>query len=60
MDKNAKRQFDPEKYGMVICPYCNGNGSLLIGPDGKNVCTNCGGFGLVRKEAKKDGTDKTF
>jgi DnaJ-class molecular chaperone len=46
MDKN----FDPEKYGMAICPLCNGKGKLLKTPDGYNVCTRCGGFGLIKVE----------
>ena len=51
MDKN----FAPEKYGMVICPLCNGKGFLIKGSDQINValrrpCTKCGGFGAIKKE----------
>jgi DnaJ-class molecular chaperone len=54
MAKKTKKQFDPEKYGMTICPHCNGSGSLQDSPDSMNVCTKCGGFGLVRKEERED------
>ena len=51
MDKN----FAPEKYGMVICPLCNGKGFLIKESPHTNVllktaCTKCGGFGSVKKE----------
>jgi len=46
MDKN----FNPEKYGMAICPLCKGKGKLFKNPDGYNVCTRCGGFGLIKEE----------
>jgi hypothetical protein len=26
--------FDPEKYGMIICSDCNGNGKLAKDPEG--------------------------
>jgi DnaJ-class molecular chaperone len=57
MDRKTKKGFEPEKYGMMICPYCNGNGSLLNGSDGMDVCTKCGGFGLVKKDTNKEGMD---
>ena len=44
------RIFNPEKYGMVICPLCKGKGKSLKNPDGFNVCKRCGGFGLIKKE----------
>jgi DnaJ-class molecular chaperone len=51
MDKN----FTPEKYGMVTCPVCSGKGFLIKYSDQTNftlrkVCTECGGFGAIRKE----------
>jgi len=43
------RKFDPEKYGMIICPGCNGQG--FIGDYASHiVCLKCGGFGLIKKE----------
>lgn len=51
MDKD----FVPEKYGMVICPLCNGKGFLIKYSEQVNVmlrkvCTECGGFGAIRME----------
>lgn len=51
MDKD----FVPEKYGMAICPLCNGKGFLnkRSGPIDifvRSVCIKCGGFGAIRKE----------
>jgi len=46
MDKS----FNPEKYGMAVCPLCEGKGKLLKNPHDFNVCTRCGGFGLIKKE----------
>jgi hypothetical protein len=45
-----EKHFDPEKYGMLFCPVCNGDGKLLIDRDSFDVCMKCGGFGLIRKE----------
>ncbi len=45
------RAFDPEKYNMAFCPLCNGNGKLPGKSDGQHVCKECGGFGLIKKEA---------
>jgi len=51
MDKH----FVPEKYGMVLCPLCNGKGfsNKRFDPNGifvRSVCIKCGGFGAIRKE----------
>ena len=48
--KGMDKAFDPEKYGMVICYECNGNGKLLNDPENMEVCPRCGGFGFIRKE----------
>ena len=40
--------LDPGKFGYTICPHCNGYGSSLKDPIGVNVCTRCGGSGLVK------------
>jgi DnaJ-class molecular chaperone len=45
------RKFSPEKYGMMICPVCNGGGRIWS-PDEVRVCQNCGGFGFIREEGK--------
>ena len=42
--------FNPEKYGMEVCPLCKGKGKIRKKPDEFNVCTGCGGFGLIKKE----------
>jgi DnaJ-class molecular chaperone len=46
MDKT----FDPEKYKMTFCPFCKGDGNLPKTPEGFEVCKECGGFGLIKKE----------
>ena len=43
------KKFNPEKFGMMICPLCDGYGRIRF-PDDVKVCQNCGGFGLTRKE----------
>jgi DnaJ-class molecular chaperone len=45
--------FDPENIGMVVCPLCDGNGKLSEDHDDFNVCTQCGGFGLIIREKKQ-------
>jgi len=44
------KTFDPEKYGMSFCPLCRGDGKLAKTPEGFEVCKECGGFGLIKKE----------
>ena len=41
--------FDPEKYGMLFCFKCNGNGKLLNDSEDIEVCPKCGGFGFIKK-----------
>ena len=38
--------------GMIMCPSCYGCG-YIYNP-GHQVCTSCGGFGLIKMEAEKD------
>jgi rRNA maturation endonuclease Nob1 len=53
MKKTIKsKMFDPEKYGMVFCPGCNGSGKSFNNCKEANVCEICGGFGLIKKEEK--------
>jgi len=47
-----KKTFDPKKYGMVICPWCNGDG-YTRNPN-RQCCPKCGGFGLIKNEPKED------
>jgi DnaJ-class molecular chaperone len=44
------KAFDPEKYGMTFCPFCQGDGKLPKPTEGFEVCKECGGFGLIKKE----------
>tara|TARA_B100001029_G_C15027067_1_gene434335 strand:- start:329 stop:502 length:174 start_codon:yes stop_codon:yes gene_type:complete len=46
--------MNPKKYGYKECDHCNGYGSSLKDPFGQNVCSKCGGVGLLKeKETKK-------
>ena len=42
----------PERYGMILCPYCNGTGKFSSDSKGVEVCKACGGFGAIKKEEK--------
>jgi hypothetical protein len=50
--------FDPEKYGMVFSPDCEGKGKLPKNPDGFIVCSRCGGCGTIRKEKEACEEDR--
>ena len=53
----GRKIFQPNKYGMVICPRCNGQRYIQVAK--RQCCPNCGGFGYVRDEKEKDAdTDK--
>ena len=52
--------FDPEKYGMVFCPYCHGRGKFIHDALETGVCTVCGGFGLTKKGEEKDESRDDF
>jgi len=47
------KTFDPEKYGMVVCPLCKSKGSI-INPK-RECCQKCGGFGFIKKENGPEG-----
>ena len=55
-DKN--KIFNPEKYGMVFCPDCKGKGKLPKDRDRSDVCSRCGGSGLIINEKKTPKEDK--
>jgi len=40
------KKFNPEKYGMMVCPVCD-RYSRIHCPDDAKVCQNCGGFGFI-------------
>jgi RecJ-like exonuclease len=50
--------FDPEKYGMLFCLECNGNGKLLSDSEDIEICPKCGGFGFIKKENSKSIINK--
>ena len=43
-----KKTFNPEKYGMIICPGCNGHG-FIEDDEGRDVCSKCGVLDLLKK-----------
>jgi DnaJ-class molecular chaperone len=47
-----KKVFNPEKYGLVICPSCFGHG--YIHDPKRRCCPKCGGFGFIKMELEKD------
>jgi len=47
------KTFDPEKYGMVVCPLCKGKG-FIINPK-RECCQKRGGFGFIKKENGPEG-----
>jgi len=57
LDRGGKikkdKSFSPEKYGMVLCPLCKGEG-FIIDPK-RQCCQKCGGFGFIKKE---NGTEE--
>ena len=54
MERKAKGgRIDPEKYGMIFCPYCGGSGKFLTDAEGIRVCNTCGGFGLIIKTRER-------
>ncbi len=55
--ESRDKSFNPENYGMVFCPHCNGSGKSLDEAKGVDVCKVCGGFGLIKKgeENKREG-----
>jgi rRNA maturation endonuclease Nob1 len=53
MERKTKGgRIDPEKYGMIFCPGCEGSGKSLTDTEGIRVCKICGGFGLIIKTEK--------
>jgi rRNA maturation endonuclease Nob1 len=58
MERKAKgERIDPEKYGMIFCPYCEGSGKSFSDAEGIKVCKTCGGFGLIIKTEEKKSVD---
>jgi DnaJ-class molecular chaperone len=44
----VERNFNPEKFKMLICPSCHGEG-YVNNPEQK-PCPECRGFGFIRSE----------
>lgn len=57
MIKGSIEKFNPEKYGMLVCPDCNGTG--YVGNPTRQCCAKCGGFGYIKKEKEEEGVVKT-
>jgi hypothetical protein len=49
-NEKSNQHFNPEKYKMACCPYCRGTGKSSNGDEKVKVCSQCGGFGWVKKE----------
>jgi uncharacterized OB-fold protein len=48
-DKSIRnKSFNPEKYGMLVCPVCKSDG--YVGYPKRQCCPKCGGFGFIKKE----------
>jgi DnaJ-class molecular chaperone len=52
------KRVNPERYGMIFCPGCNGSGKSFSDAEGVNVCKVCGGFGAIKKEDKNRFNNK--
>ena len=50
MDNNFEIMLNPEKFGYMQCPHCNGYGLSLKDPERVNICTRCDGLGLIKKK----------
>jgi rRNA maturation endonuclease Nob1 len=50
-------RFNPDRYGMIYCPLCNGSGKLFNELEERVVCKICGGFGFIKKEKENNLDD---
>jgi uncharacterized OB-fold protein len=41
------KKFNPEKYGMAVCPVCKSKG--YVQNPKRQCCPKCGGFGFTIK-----------
>ena len=52
-EKSSKNKaFNPQRYGMVLCPLCKGKG-FVIDPK-RQCCPKCEGFGFIKKEEEQN------
>jgi DnaJ-class molecular chaperone len=56
MDNNFEIMLNPEKFGYMQCPHCNGYGSSLKDIEEVDICTRCGGSGLIKKEIEESSS----
>lgn len=52
--------FNPERYGMIFCPECNGRGKISKNVKEFEVCMACGGFGLIKAPGEEPMNGKTY
>ncbi len=50
--------FNPEKYGILRCPDCKGEGRFPKAPDGFIACARWDGDGFIKKEKEAPEEDK--
>jgi DnaJ-class molecular chaperone len=53
-DVRKGKTLIPEKYGMILCPRCNGLGKIYGSGRESQVCMVCGGFGAIRKPGVRE------
>jgi DnaJ-class molecular chaperone len=62
-NKDLSEQIDitvnPEKYGYMECPDCDGYGGTIRNSDIalQEICGECGGDGVIPKPEKEEKTD---
>jgi len=54
INEKLDKHFNPEKYKMACCPYCRGTGKSSNSDEKVKVCSQCGGFGWVKKGEGED------
>jgi hypothetical protein len=50
MKEIGRSPFNPEKYGMMFCPFCEGASRAPDHEAAEYICSACGGFGWMRRE----------
>lgn len=50
--ESGDKTFNPEKYGMVLCPGCKGDGKSFDDTHAVDICRVYKGFGLIMKGEK--------
>ena len=48
------KNFDPGKYGMVVCPDCEGKGYIQIQNPKRQCCSKGRSFGFIIKETEEN------